>query len=480
MKKSASLLILLGIATLFFPSPVKADGGPIVPYNLWTQLNEGHQVAVVNIQNDNTAKVDLFISILDKTQQSHDINFFIPLGISASNFYATEQNIDDFSSQYTAGLDKLLRNTADSKQHAMQILFSGTLLSNGGILVPLWTPMLLSACSAAEPKPEASFQTQSSQIDIYDISTDTDIKQLIATTGLPPSVQETLTGLQGQKIAVVKMRTRVQTNSSTSYYQNQPEPGLHLSWLSTLAMTKSGPSFAYPLGTGGAWSKPIELTSVYITATNTDFKVNYPALGSNQSGFDYVQGAKINKYYQVPAYAVDEARGSFGRVMRITYTQSNPTSDVIITTTKLSGWNEFQNSIASQRSGICFFFALIIGLAFWFITWHFLMPRFLGGHNGQYLQWYYALIYPAINAALMIIPGGIFYILYVVGLPYPSLALLFLILAAANIGFFEIIHGGRLGVSRGVSTKAFIYVSLISSGAYLVLALVLSIVLGIF
>jgi hypothetical protein len=467
--------LALAMATLLLMGlPAKADGGLLVPYDLWMQVKEGQQIAVVTLQSDSTAKVDLFISILDKTQQSHDLTFFVPLGTNTINFYASDQDLSEFDRGYTIGLDTLLRNGANRKQYAMQMLFSGALLSNGGILVPLWAPMLLSGCSAAEPKPEATFQTESSQIGIYDINTDTDVQALINSTGLPPSVQNTLSSLVGQKIAIIKLQTQPQTSkpSSSSQYQgDQIEPGLHLSWSSSFAVSEAGPSFTYPLGTGGAWSKPIELTRVYVVApTGTDFKAQYPALGSDQSGFDVINGAKIANYYQVPSYAVDEVRGNFGRVWRVTYSQSNPTQNVVITTRPESGWSKFQNSMAEQAFLAAFFFALIFGLALWFTCWHYLMPRFLGKRDAPRLQWHFAVIYPALNAVLMIFPGSILYLVYLLGGTLPSLAILFVILAGASIGFFELIHGGRMGVSRGKATRAFVLVSLVSSASYLILS----------
>jgi hypothetical protein len=362
----------------------------------------------------------------------------------------------------------------------VQMLFSGALLSNGGILVPLWTPMLLSGCSSAGPKPEAVFQTESSQIGIYDINSDTDIQALISTTGLPISVQDTLSSLAGQKIAVVKLQTRPQTGSGTSSSRYQGEPGLHLSWYSTFINSETGPSYTYPLGTGRAWSKPIDLTRVYVVAPkNTDFKIQYPSLGSEQSGYDIIEGAKISKYYQVPSYAADEARGSFGRVWRVTYTQSNPTDNIVITTQPLSVWSKLQNNIAENALLIVFFFALIVGLALWFLSWRYLMPKCLGKHNGKRLQWYFAAIYPAINAVLMFFPGSLLYLFFLFGLTLPSLAILFVILAGVSIGAFELIHGNRLGVSRGTATRAFIFVSLASSGAYLVLSFAFAKLIGI-
>jgi hypothetical protein len=479
-KRTLIALFFALVALFVTTAQVRADGGLLVPFDLWGQLKEGQQIAVVTLRNDSSAKIDLFISILDQTQQSHDVTFFLPLGSSSTSFLATEQTISEFDTQYTTGLDRLLRDGATSRQRAVQTLFSGTLLGNGGILVPLWAPMLLTGCSAAEPKPEATFQTESSEIRVYDISQDTDIQALITTAGLPDSVKDTLSHLVGQKIAVVKMQTRPQTTGGTQFSRLRSEPGLHLSWQSALVGTGSGASYTYPLGTGGAWSKPIELTRVYVVAPqNTDFAVQYPLLGSEQSGYDIIEGARISNFSQVPSYAVDEARGGFGRVWRVTYTQSNPTDNVVITARAAGTWTRLRNSLAEHALLMSFFFALAFGLASWFLSWHYLMPRFLGINNGNRLQWYFAAIYPSINTVLVFFPGSLLYLFFLLGLTLPSLAILFVILAGVSIGTFELIHGGRLGVSRGVATRAFVLVSLVSSGTYLILSLAFANLLGI-
>jgi hypothetical protein len=107
------------------------------------------------------------------------------------------------------------------------------------------------------------------------------------------------------------------------------------------------------------------------------------------------------------------------------------------------------------------------------------MPRFLGKHNGKRLEWTFALIYPAINIGVIIFPGSLLYLFFLFGLTFPSLAILFVVLAGVSIGFFEIIHGGHFGVSRGIATRAFIFVSLVSSGAYLILSFAFAKLIGI-
>jgi len=473
VKIMASSLLLAVMAVVNIPLLASADGGVVVPYDLWATLKEGQQIAVITIQNEDIAKIDLFISILDKTKESHEVIFFVPLGTETSNFYAVEQDLITFGRESTMDLDDILRSSADRRHWAMQTLFAGALMNNGVMLVPLWAPMLLSGCAAAEPKPEATFETESSQISIYGIDDNTDLEALINTTGLHSSVQNTLSRLRGQQIAVVKLQTHPQNSGGTTLGQKPNELGIHLSWNTSIVPTQSGATYSYPLGTGASWSKPIELTRVYIVApTGMDFDVSYPSLGSEQSGYDFIEGSNITKYYQIPAYAVDEARGSFGRVWRVTYTQSNPTDDIVIVVKPQTALGRLGASLEESAILLAFAFALIIGLAMWILSWHFLLPRLLGKDSKQQvrLRWYFSLIYPAINGMLIIFPGSLLYLFFLIGLTIPSLFLLFLILGGVSIGAFTLIHGRHLGVSRGEALRAFVLMSLASSGAYLLLA----------
>jgi hypothetical protein len=472
-KITTALVLLVIVSTLFIPLPAYADGGPVVYHDLWENLKEGQQIAVVTLLNDDRAKVDLFISILDKTGQSHEITFFVPIGVNTKDFYAVEEKMADFDNQLTDGLDEILRDSADRKKWAVYILFSGALLTNGAMITPLWAPVLMTGCAAAEQKAEATYETESSEISIYGIDDDTNIDALIATTGLPGSVTDTLTKLKGQQIAVVKLHTQPQSSVIVYTRGGYSEPGLHLSWNTGFVQTDSKPTYSYPLGTGGSWSKPIEMTRVYVVAPQgVDFDVEYPALGSDRSGFDWVDGARINEYTQIPSYAVDEALGNFGRVWRATYTQSNPTQDIKIIAKAQSGMSKFRAGVQDSAQWLSFLFAIIIGMLMWMLAWHYLMPRFAGDLSRQQsrLRWYFALIYPALNIMLIVFPGSILFLLFILGLSIPSLLVLFVIQGGAVIGLYALVHSGHLGVSRSKAILAFIWTSLIGSGAYLILA----------
>ncbi len=482
LKLTAILVLSIVMISLAAPLPARADGGPVVPLDLWQNLKEGQQVAVVTLLSENTAKVDLFISILDKTDQSHEVTFFVPIGAGTSEFSALEERLLSFNIGATKNLDNILRQSADKKKRAVQVLFSGALLTNGALLVPFWAPLLLTGCAAIQPEADVTLQTESSQISVFSIEDNTDLDALIHTTGLPASVADTLSKLQGQQIAVVKLQTHPQGSDGNGQDVQPSEPGLHLSWKTTFVSVDSRPTYSYPLGTGASWSIPIELTRVYVVAPKgLDFDVKYPALGSEHSGFDLVEGARITRYYQIPSYAIDEARGRFGRVWRATYTQSNPTEDIIIVAKKQSAMSGFMADVEDSALIASFFFAIIFGLLVWVFAWTLLMPRFLGQVPGQQprIRWHYSLIYPCINIVFMVFPGSILYILFVLGVTVPSLIVLFVVLGGAIIGFFTLFHGGHLGVARGKAILSFIYTSLVGSAAYLILAVIFSIIVNI-
>jgi hypothetical protein len=153
LKFKALIVLFIAILAIAVPAPVLADGGPIVSRDLWEYLKEGQQIAVVTINDRDLATIDLFISLLDTTDESHEVTFFVPLGKNASQFNAVERDLSFFDEAVTNALDKKLRDGATNRQRAVQALFSGALMTNGSILVPLWAPMLLTGCAAANPTP---------------------------------------------------------------------------------------------------------------------------------------------------------------------------------------------------------------------------------------------------------------------------------------------------------------------------------------
>jgi len=498
---------------LSFTSPAVADGGPFVgDTGLWAQLEEGLQTAVVTLKDINTVDVDLFVSMLDNSGQSNEGIFFIPLGTDPSDFSVIDETSLDFDYELTNELDEALRKEAQSKRDVFVLLFSATLLTNGGWLMVLCFPLLLSGCTGFAP-PEETYETDSSQVDIYGLDEDTDLEALINTTGLNPSVQETLSRLRGQQIAIVTLQTQppLPIDDEGTLYEPTGQPGIHLAWTTALTPQSASAAYSYPLGTGSSWAHPIELTRIYVVAPpDIDFTVEYPRLGADYSGYSsyfgfpsvmffpfYPPKPRITDHYGMPAYAVDETRGDFGRIWRATYTQSNSAEDVVISLGSSGGFfTTLRRSLLGWGILPTILLGLLIALVLWVTAWRYCMPRMLGKEYRwrDSKLWHDSLLYLGINAAVMMAAAAIAALaLYLgfamgflvgtaglmAGLIVAALVLLTALFGVPSILLFVRRHRRRLDVSRRRVATAYIVVVLAANSAYLALAFGYSALLGI-
>jgi len=476
----AAILLAVVLSTAW-PLPARADGGPMVDPGLFAKLKEGQQVAVITFQDANTASVDLFVSILDQTGESHEVVFFVPLGLKADGFAVREQDSLAFNDQLTNRLDMTLFQSYRQDQQFMQYLFAGALLTNGVWLTPLWLPLLFTGCAEAPP-PISTFKTDSSEVSIFGLEESTDLEALISTTGLDPSVTETLSRLRGQQIAVVNLNTKPQVATAEPVDENTQggEPGLHLSWHTTLATMEAGATYAYPLGTGAAWAHPIEMTRVYvIVPEELDFAVQYPKLGVNRSGFtkkEWSYEPRIADSVEVSAYAVDTAtdvslypfRGRLN-IWRATYTNSNSAEDILITVNPSSG-AKFGTSLRRAGPQLALIVGLIVAAMFWIMAWYFLMSWLLGKDRKTKGLWRLSLTYIGWNL-LLFLPGAVLYFVFSFGAQAIALLLLVILFGAASVLTFALRHLNKLGVSTAQGVRAFVIVTLVSNGAYLLFVL---------
>lgn len=509
------LVTVTVIATLLLvlPAPAMADGGPILSDpELWGLLEEGQQIAVVTLGSSNTAHVDLFISMLDRSGESHEIVFFLPLGIDPTDFSVVEETSLEFDERLTEELDQILlreeERTASYRRSVRWSLLLGTMSINGGWSWPLWILWSLSGCgSAAAPPAIATYETESSQVAIYGIDKNTDLRALISTTGLDPAVQETLARLEGQQIAIVTLRTQPPPEEGDTSLRRTGQPGIHLAWNTTLVSHSAEATYSYPLGTGSAWAHPIEITRVYVVAPpGVDFVAQYPKLGLDLSGFTE-GGFRIQRRPRIisadgPAYALENAVGDFGRVWRVTYMYSNSAEDVVIT--RLPEMSP--ETLAALRRAdlerpvraLTWLMSLVVALGIWVVAWRYTMPRLLGM---QY-QWLdlklwrdalgWALLYPLTYPVALIATAVLAYVIVsiawiAVGVVAQSIVaelmnmmvdlvsvvatLLLLITSLGLVSFlFSQKRSRTLGVSKGRAAAAYIVVVLLANGAYLLFA----------
>jgi hypothetical protein len=496
----ATAFIVAGLV-LSFPSPTIADGGPALSDpELWAQLEEGQQTAVVTLKSDNTVDVDLFVSLLDNSGQSHEVVFFVPLGTDPTDFSVTEKTSLDFDKELINELDGALRREAQSKANLRLSLLSATLLTNGGWMMALCLPLLLTGCAGTQP--EETYETDSSRVDIYGLDEDTDLEALINTTGLDPSVQETLSRLTGQQIAIVTLQTQppLPSDGDDGWYPPTGQPGIHLAWSTALATQSASVAYSYPLGTGSSWAHPIGLTRIYVVAPpGIDFTAQYPRLGTDYSGYSgFVEGPfylfnpprpRIMDHYDTPAYAVDETRGDFGHIWRATYTQSNSAEDVVISLGPSGGFlTAVRRSLRDWGIVPTILLGLLIALLLWVVAWRYCMPRMLRMkyHWRDSRLWHDSLIYLGINAAVVLavagLAGGAFFLGYftgffvgtagiVVAWIVAALLIVVALFGVPSILLFVRRHRRELGVSGGRAAAAYIVVVLVANSAYLALAL---------
>lgn len=501
-RKNFCLATTFIIASLLlsFPSPAIADGGPILgDPELWAQLEEGQQTAVVTLKDDNTVDVDLFVSLLDSSGQSHEVVFFIPLGTAPTDFSVIEKTSLDFDEELTEELDNALRKEAQHKIDVCLSLFSATLVTNGGwmlgwMLVP-WFPLLLGGYAVPPPGPgeEETYETDSSRVDIYGLDEDTDLEALINTTGLNPSVQETLSRLSGQRIAIVTLQTQPPLPSDGSLYPPTGQPGIHLAWTTALIPQSASAAYSYPLGTGSSWAHPIGLTRVYVVApSGIDFTVQYPRLGTDYSGYSNYSGftqiplylfypfsplkPRITDHYETSAYAVDEAWGDFGHVWQATYTQSNSAEDIVISISSSSGFiTTVRRSLSGWGIVPTILLGLLIALVLWVAAWRYCMPRILGMEYRWRSSklWRDSLVYLGINAAVMLAAAAVALLgFFMADLIVASIGAALVILALFGVPSILLFIRRRrrsLGVSRGRAATAYIVVVLVANSAYLAL-----------
>lgn len=478
------MLLLAIIVFLLIPaSRAKADGGPVVDPLLFNKLKEGQQIAVIKLLDKNTISVDLFVSILDQTGTSHDITFFVPLGAKAERFSVHEEGSTTFNEAITAKLDATIFKGYENDKNSVQMLFAGALLTNGIWFIPCWAPLLLSGCAAGS-SPLYTYKTDSSEVSIYDINESTDINNLINTTGLDPSVKNTLLRVKGQQIAVVKLKTNPATDNSgaTGDVSSTGEPGLHLSWTTKLVTSGNEKVYAYPLGTGTAWAYPIEMTRIYIISpTDVGITVNYPRLGSNSSGYKLKSGSlyipriadaktaayAIENVYTEDRYMIYGNRPDLIHIQRITYINSNAKDDIILSV-KNGGPGFFQSVSASLSKGgmlSALVAGILVAIIFWILAWYFLAPRVIGGSKGKKF-WLMSLTYIGWNF-LLFIPGAFFYFIFSMGGRGPALMLLILVFGLASILIFTLRHLKKMKVSTKRAIATFALVTFVGNGAYL-------------
>lgn len=99
-------------------SRARADGMLLVPGEMLRHFAEQSQIAVVEVRPDETVHVDLFISLLDTSGESHEVHFLLPLQTMPGEFGAEELSVWEFRRSRIDRLDTVfLVAAAEARRH---------------------------------------------------------------------------------------------------------------------------------------------------------------------------------------------------------------------------------------------------------------------------------------------------------------------------------------------------------------------------
>ncbi len=387
--------IVVAAGTLLLLVPLAhADGMILAPSNVLRYFAERSQVGVVEVKADHTVAVDLYISLLDTSGQSHEVSFLLPLQAMPKDFRAQETALVRFSEARLQPLDGVLRAADHERRqqqgaivraHTVTSLVAGPLAftaRNAALLEPLqWGTRGMPAGGAQSgPVPTISVRTEHSRLEVYASLQPDQLAALAQLSALPPKTRQALTSYVGRPFALVRLRTVPRAESAVevdagahprpSYVPPEQQPGVVFSFDQAMIKDANGSAHRYdfPLGTGQAWEHPIPTTQVYVTGDEAlNLTVDFP-------GRPRGQGSLLSKGESGLHFS--QAGAADGRQVHVaTYLDSNPKQDIGIVLNS-GGRSELALEMREMRGRALLsrvaFPALALAawaLAFWLVVW---------------------------------------------------------------------------------------------------------------
>jgi len=370
----------LGLLVGSFSPSARADGMLLAPGDMLRHFAEQSQIAVVEVERDKTARVDLFISLLDTSGESHEVHFLLPLQTMPGEFGAEELSAWEFRERTIKPLDKVFyAAAAEAREHrgAVEDAFAmGALLAcpGGTITVGLALPVFAGdrmATGAAAHMPVAAFtvSTEHTRAEVFGQLEPEELAALAELPELPDTVRDALAGYVGKPFALVRLRTvpRGGTDLGDSEMPTpagpEEEPGIVFSFTQEMLSVDGALRYDYPLGTGAGWEQPIPVTQVYVTAPqDMPLEVEFPDRPRGEVSFR-MKGAGLALHESI-AYAGD------GRQVHLaSYMQSNPSEDVSVRVLE-AGASEFAVAARQRerRRALASVAFPALGLAAWLLS----------------------------------------------------------------------------------------------------------------
>jgi len=327
------------IAVLFLCTltlTVWADGFTIPTYGVraFYSITETDQLAIINLA-PKAVTLDMFIAI-DNIPVGQTITYVLPFWQKPEGFTMNALSGQYFRNQYLND-SKVGTIFAEEIRHANRTaahILPDSYLRAGLCIYPPLMPVGLLSLFPVFGKhgynfsPYASIALPAGSAELYHVSNDEDLQTLLAKAGLPARYASVLHRYHTSYYAIMRLHgpAKVLAKNAVS------TQGLHFHF--THRTAGDNYSYTYPLGTGGAWAKPIGVTEVYATCADGYYlAAKAPTMGkmlaSNERGseYEYSQYAK-DKLPVATASMLPQMR--YPRAWHRVYYNSNPTEDITI------------------------------------------------------------------------------------------------------------------------------------------------------
>jgi len=279
MKRGA---VLLAMAVLAWAcGAARGDGVVLLPSQALQRIAEQTQLAVVEVKPDRTVGVDLFISLLDESGESHEVPFLLPLQTMPEAFGVQEQTLAEFEERRVEPLKEVLDRGAREDEawanRAWAACGGGAVLCGpcavmlvaipSAIIMPVYNRAGVSG-SVLRIEPALSAATEHARAEVYPALKPEEMAALAETAALPAVVAKTLEQYAGRPFALVRLHTSPPPAevSSGDRVPAEKHPGLCFAFTQGMVEKDGVSRYDYPLGTGQGWEQAIPLSRVYVVA----------------------------------------------------------------------------------------------------------------------------------------------------------------------------------------------------------------------
>jgi hypothetical protein len=470
----------LGLLVGSFSPSARADGMLLAPGYMLRHFAEQSQIAVVEVERDRTARVDLFISLLDTSGESHEVRFLLPLQTMPGEFGAEELSVWEFRRSRIDPLDTVFFvAAAEARRHrrAMGNAFAlGAVLACPGgtvaarLVFPVFARDSIQTAGAAHmgvPVAALTVTTEHTRAEVFDQLAPEELAALAELPELPDTVREALGGYVGKPFALVRLRT-VPRGGSGPGDADEPtpegpeeEPGIVFSFTQEMLPAEGALAYEYPLGTGAGWEQPIPVTQVYVTAPeDMPLEVEFPERPRGEAPLE-MKGAGLRRDESI-AYAAEGRQVHFA-----SYMHSNPSEDVSVRALE-AGVSEFAVAARQRARGraLAWIAFPTLGLVAWLasfgiIVWPDRRSKAFGMWRALGTSW-------AVGFAIMLVPlAG----LWPAALAFGDVVFFTLLMVALVVAGIVYAVQRMMKVDFAVFAARAVAATLVAGAAYLVVGL---------